>query len=80
MRFVDEIAPAPVLGAAAGMSYAVTDNLEISARAEVKKVFKGRGDTQILDVESGASLGMATGTADADLFSAAVAVSVNYRF
>ena len=53
LRFVDTINPAPMLGASATVSYAVSDSLDLFLTGSVEKVFLARGDTSVYDIPSG---------------------------
>jgi outer membrane protease len=81
IRFIENVYLAPVLGASAKATYAVSDNLDFFVGGQVDRIFLGRSDTNMFNIPTGAPLGgTAFDASGADLISANMKVGLSGSF
>lgn len=80
LKFVDHLAPAPMLNLEAGATYNVSDNLGLHMSAAIEKVFMARANTDEYDIPTDDLLNTYSDSAGAEFGSVSVSAGVTGRF
>jgi outer membrane protease len=80
LRFIDYLMPAPMLGATATASYALSGGLDFFVSGSVEKVFLARGDTEVYNNTTGALSSASSDTAGAELGTISLAAGLKGSF
>ncbi len=78
--FHDEIKPAPLLGLAGRLDYAVTDTLSLFVSGTYDRIFRARADETEFDIVSGATTALYPNDAGADFQAASLVIGLTKRF